>query len=214
MAAPVPFNFTSSAATIAGDLYLPSGNGPFPTVITAPGFGGVKEMLLPDTDGALDWMNAMAANAKTFKNEVLVSSLLKMATYNTGPAAKKIKLPTLVITAKDDTITPSNSSHDALEGVAGVEFKDFPGTHFGLFADEKAVNGEPGHCEEVVDLTVAHFKKYLLDGGSTTGGVAAGPGPNEPAEGGAEFGGDSAPAIGSAPAPPCTKRNMRRGSRI
>jgi len=42
-----------------------------------------------NTGGALDWMNAMAANAKTFKNEVLVSSPLKMATYNTGPATNK-----------------------------------------------------------------------------------------------------------------------------
>jgi len=40
--AAVPFIFMSLAATIAGDLYFPSGNGPFPTVITAPGFGGVK----------------------------------------------------------------------------------------------------------------------------------------------------------------------------
>jgi len=176
-----------------------------------------------NTDGALDWMNSMAANAKTFKNEVMVSSLMKMATYNTAPAAAKLEVPTFVITAKDDTITPSNSSHDALKGVAGVEFKDFSGTHFGLFADEKAVNGEPGHYEEVIDLTVAHFKKHLLGGAVATeaGAPAASSDPIEGAEAGGDEEaagaappGNSAPINGSVSAPPCKRRSRRRGRRV
>jgi dienelactone hydrolase len=46
--APIPFSFPSLGETSAGDLYLPSENGPFPVTVTGPGFAGVKEMLIPD----------------------------------------------------------------------------------------------------------------------------------------------------------------------
>lgn len=46
--APIKLDFQSLGETSAGDLYLPSGPGPFPITITGPGFAGVKEMLIPD----------------------------------------------------------------------------------------------------------------------------------------------------------------------
>lgn len=51
--APVKFDFPSLGETSAGDLYLPSGSGPFPITVTGPGFAGVKEMLIPDYANAL-----------------------------------------------------------------------------------------------------------------------------------------------------------------
>lgn len=51
--APIRFDFQSLGETSAGDLYLPSGPGPFPITITGPGFAGVKEMLIPDYAVAL-----------------------------------------------------------------------------------------------------------------------------------------------------------------
>lgn len=51
--APIDVQFPSLGETAAGSLYLPDGNGPFPAVITGPGFAGVKEMLIPDYAVAL-----------------------------------------------------------------------------------------------------------------------------------------------------------------
>src|SRR5215510_6176496 len=42
------------APELAADLYLPDGaRGPVPAVVTGPGFGGVKEMLIPHFGEAL-----------------------------------------------------------------------------------------------------------------------------------------------------------------
>ncbi|MFF1920190.1 alpha/beta hydrolase [Streptomyces sp. NPDC058221] len=47
--------FPSDGIRLAGDLYLPDGAaGPVPAVVMAPGFGGVKEMLMPAYAAALN----------------------------------------------------------------------------------------------------------------------------------------------------------------
>jgi dienelactone hydrolase len=282
---PIDVKFSSLEETAAGSLYLPAGKGPFPGVITGPGFAGVKEMLIPDyataladagvatlafdyigfgassgkvrqdirpddqvqtyrdalnflekdpridpkrpgawgtslggahtlvvaatdarvkrgvaiiphikigddaaedrlgmvdamtadaeaamtgkprvmvgvsgppgakaamtTDGAVEWTERVTKNAPNFKNEVTASSLLAMAEYNTEGYAQKIKIPLRAITAKDDSITPAKYIHAALTGLPNVDFKDFPGTHFGLFG---------ANMSATVDLTVEWFK--------------------------------------------------------
>lgn len=103
------------------------------------------------TDGAVEWTERVTKNAPNFKNEVTASSLLAMAEYNTEPYAQKIKIPLRAITAKDDSITPAKYIHEALKGVA-VDFKDFPGTHFGLFG---------ANLTATIDLTVDWFKSKL-----------------------------------------------------
>ncbi|WP_419993924.1 alpha/beta hydrolase [Streptomyces boninensis] len=48
-------NFDSDGIRLAGDLYLQDGaTGPVPAVAMAPGFGGVKEMLMPSYAAALN----------------------------------------------------------------------------------------------------------------------------------------------------------------
>ena len=284
-ASPIDVKFPSLGETAAGSLYLPAGSGPFPGVITGPGFAGVKEMLIPDyaaaladagiatlafdyigfgastgkvrqdikpddqvqtyrdalnflekdaridptrlgawgtalggahtlvlaatdprvrrgvaiiphikigdgaaeerldmadamaadvaaamtgrprvmvgvsgppgakaamtTDGAVAWTERVTRGAPNFRNEVTASSLLAMAEYNTEGYAQKIKIPLRAITAKDDSITPAKYIHAALKGLPNVDFKDFPGTHFGLFG---------ANMSATVDLTVEWFK--------------------------------------------------------
>jgi alpha-beta hydrolase superfamily lysophospholipase len=286
---PVPFNFPSLGETSAGDLYLPSGSGPFPITVTGPGFAGVKEMLIPDyaialakagyatlafdyigfgsstgkirqdikpldqvqtykdamdaivkdkrfdanrigawgtslggahtlvvsandprvkvgvaiiphieidpaamadrlsiidaieadvkasntpgaprvmigvsgepgaraamtSDGAVAWTKNVTRNAPTYKNEVTGYSMLAMAQYSTAEDAKRITIPLRAITAESDTITPAKKIHEALKGVKSVDFKDFPGTHFGLFG---------ANLTATIDLTVDWFQKNL-----------------------------------------------------
>lgn len=48
-------NFDSDGVRLAGDLYLPdAATGPVPAVVMAPGFGGVKEMLMPPYAASLN----------------------------------------------------------------------------------------------------------------------------------------------------------------
>jgi hypothetical protein len=101
------------------------------------------------TDGAVEWTARVTKNAPNYRNEVTASSLITMAEYNTEPYAQKIKIPLRAITAKDDSITPAKYIHAALKGVPNVDFKDFPGTHFGLFG---------ANMSATVELTVDWFK--------------------------------------------------------
>jgi uncharacterized protein len=104
------------------------------------------------TDGAVEWTERVTKNAPNFKNEVTASYLMAMAEYSTEAYAQKIKIPLRAITAKDDPITPAKYIHEALKGVPGVDFKDFPGTHFGLFG---------ANLTATIDLTVDWFKSKL-----------------------------------------------------
>ncbi|KAF2433945.1 alpha/beta-hydrolase [Tothia fuscella] len=287
-AQPQNISFASVGETVVGDLYLPKGNGPFPAVVTGPGFAGVKEMLIPDyanalasagiatlafdyigfgassgkirqdiqikdqitsyrdalgvlekdnrfdskrlgawgtslggahtlvvsandprvkaavaiiphieldakgteeqpsmigaieadvkaagsggkrvmvavsgnpgdnaamtTDGAVAWTKDVTKNAPLYRNEVTASSLLALSTYSTVADAANIKIPLRAITAKDDSITPASKIHRALDSVKGVDFKDFPGTHFGLFG---------ANLTATIDLTVDWWTNFL-----------------------------------------------------
>jgi dienelactone hydrolase len=104
------------------------------------------------SDGAVAWTKEVTKNAPTCVNLVTASSLLAMSSYTTAADAAKIKIPLLAITAKDDSITPPSKIHKALKGVTSVEFKDFPGTHFGLFG---------ANLTATIDHTVDFFKKRL-----------------------------------------------------
>ncbi|QDS68313.1 hypothetical protein FKW77_010679 [Venturia effusa] len=287
--APIKFDFPSLGETSAGDLYLPSGPGPFAITVTGPGFAGVKEMLIPDyanalakagyatlafdyigfgsstgkvrqdikpqdqiqtyrdsidavandsrfdenrigawgtslggahtlvvsandprvkagvaiiphieidaatmaerlpivdaieadvkasrtpgaprvmigvsgepgeraaltSDGAVAWTKNVTRSAPTYKNEVTAMSMLAMAQYSTMEDAKRIKIPLLAITAETDSITPAKKIHQALDGVKSVEFRDFPGNHFGLFG---------ANLTATIDLTVEWFQRHL-----------------------------------------------------
>jgi dienelactone hydrolase len=122
-----------------------------PTTLAVAGNPGDQAVMT--TDGALDWIENVTKDAPNYRNSVTLSSLLQMVQYSTISYAKKVKIPLLAITAKDDGITPASRIHEALDGVEGVEFKDFPGTHFGLFGEYR---------DTTADLTTDWFKKYLL----------------------------------------------------
>jgi dipeptidyl aminopeptidase/acylaminoacyl peptidase len=121
--------------------------------ITLAVAGNPGDRAVMTTDGALDWIEQVTKDAPNYRNSVTLASLLQMVQYSTVSYAKRIKIPLLAITAKDDGITPAYRIHDALEGVEGVEFKDFPGSHFGLFGEYRDTTAE---------LTTEWFKKYLL----------------------------------------------------
>jgi poly(3-hydroxyalkanoate) synthetase len=75
-----------------------------------------------------------------------------MVSYNTKAYARRVKVPLLAISAIEDGITPASKIHDAMDGMPNVEFKDFSGSHFGLFGESLG---------ETVVLTTAFLKKHL-----------------------------------------------------
>jgi hypothetical protein len=48
--------------------------------------------------------------------------------------------------------TPASKIHEAMDGMKNVEFRDFEGSHFGLFGES---------LEETVVLTTEFLKKHL-----------------------------------------------------
>ena len=115
--------------------------------------GQPGDLAVMTTDGALAWIDAMSAKAPTFRNEVTVRSLVRVARYrpmsSIGPTGIRVPLRTILSTS--DSITPARLARDALRGVQH-DVVEFPGSHFELF-DE--------HLDEVTRLTVDWFVQHL-----------------------------------------------------
>lgn len=104
------------------------------------------------SDGALDWIAAMAAEAANYRNSVTLASLLAMARTSNASAARRVRVPLRVILAEDDAITPASQVRRALRGVPDVDIVAFANTHFELFDD---------HLAETVRLTTDWFVRHL-----------------------------------------------------
>lgn len=121
-----------------------------PATLSVTGNPGDKAVMT--TDGAMDWITQVTKQAPRYKNEVTLASLLHMVSYNTKSYARRIKCPLLAISAIEDGITPASKIHDALDGMANLEFVDFEGSHFGLFGESLG---------ETVRLTTEFLEKHL-----------------------------------------------------
>ncbi|WP_068148133.1 alpha/beta hydrolase [Rhodococcoides corynebacterioides] len=110
------------------------------------------------TDGALEWMTDMASPATTFVNSVTSASLVNMLRWSTAADAARVRVPLRVVLATDDSITPAAMVRRALRRVDGVDYVEFPNSHFEVFTD---------HADEVRHLLVSWFVRTLLDPPST-----------------------------------------------
>ncbi len=115
--------------------------------------GRPGERAVMTTDGALAWISEMAAQAPTFRNEVTVRSLVRLARYRpmSSIAPAGIRVPLRAILSTSDSITPAALARAELRGAAH-DVVEFTGTHFELF-DE--------HLEQVTRLTVDWFIRHL-----------------------------------------------------
>jgi fermentation-respiration switch protein FrsA (DUF1100 family) len=105
------------------------------------------------TDGALDWIQDISARAPTFRNEVTVRSLARVAVYRPmrQVGSRGIRVPLRVILSTSDTITPARVAREELRGTEHDAI-EFPGTHFELFGE---------HLPEVTRSTVEWFVRHL-----------------------------------------------------
>jgi len=119
--------------------------------IPAAGLPGSHAVMT--TDGALSWLEEMSANAPTFRNEITVRSLARVATYRPMRmlSARGIRVPLRTILSTADTITPAVLAKHELRHL-NHDVVEFPGSHFELL-DE--------HLDEVLRLTVGWFVRHL-----------------------------------------------------
>lgn len=87
------------------------------------------------SDRAEEWITQMAAQAPTYANRVTTASLLEMARHSNRRAAGQVPVPTRVILAEDDTITPARRVRRAVEKNPHIDVVSHPGTHFELLDD-------------------------------------------------------------------------------
>lgn len=119
-------------------------------VLPIAGFPGTVAAMT--SDGALDWIDDVTASAPNYRNAVTVASLLNMTRYSTARAARGVAVPTLVILAEDDTITPARQVRRAVRGNPNVEVVSYPDSHFELFTTQLG---------PVADQTAQFFARHL-----------------------------------------------------
>lgn len=125
--------------------------------------GAPGEVAAMTTDGALEWLQGVAAAAPSFQNAVTLSSLLNLTTYSSARAARRLVVPTLAIVAERDAITPGALVRRALPDRPGIEVLGFPETHFELFTE---------HLDDTVAATVEWCARHLACPGRADAGVA------------------------------------------
>jgi hypothetical protein len=115
--------------------------------------GAPNEHAVMTTDGALDWIQGMAATAPNFVNEISVRSLARVAGYRPLRWVERqgIRVPLRTILSTSDSITPAALARHELRHVE-QDVVEFPGSHFELFGE---------HLEDVLRLTVEWFVRHL-----------------------------------------------------
>jgi dienelactone hydrolase len=115
--------------------------------------GAPNTLAVMTSDGALEWIQQMAASAPSFRNEVSVRSLARVAGYRPlrWVGRQGIRLPLRTILSTSDTITPAALARHELRDVE-QDVVEFPGSHFELFGE---------HLDEVLRLTVEWFVRHL-----------------------------------------------------
>ena len=119
--------------------------------VRAAGLPGERAVMT--SDGALAWIEDISKDAPSFRNEITVRSLARLARYRPmrmlGPAG--IRVPLRTILSRSDGITPAAEARAELRHVQH-DCVEFPGTHFELFGE---------HLDEVLRLTVEWFVEHL-----------------------------------------------------
>jgi uncharacterized protein len=105
------------------------------------------------TDGALEWIEKVAAEAPSFRNEITVRSLARLAVYRPILQIRPqgIRVPLRAILSRSDSVTPAALARRELRSVTH-DAVEFDGSHFELFGE---------HLEQVTRLTVAWFAEHL-----------------------------------------------------
>lgn len=105
------------------------------------------------SDGGWDWMQEIIREAPNYQNRVTLLSLFKVGQYQPAKFARKMTVPTLLIAAKSDTITPAGPIKDFYEKMScEKDYIEYPESHFELFGESQPMTA---------DQTVDWFRRHL-----------------------------------------------------
>jgi len=120
-------------------------------VVRAAGVPGERAVMT--TDGALAWIEAVSADAPSFRNAITLRSLVRLSRYRPmhmiGPAG--IRVPLRTILSRSDGITPASLARAELRNIQH-DCVEFEGSHFELFGE---------HMPEVLRLTAEWLAQHL-----------------------------------------------------
>lgn len=106
-----------------------------------------------DTDRRRFYAELPAARRRTWRNRITLRSLERYAAYEPGDLLGASSTPLLVITAEDDTVTPTDLTRDAIAR-AGREAESLcvPGGHYAVYTS---------HRERCARAAAAFFARHL-----------------------------------------------------
>lgn len=113
----------------------------------------VGQFAVMGSDGGWDWMQGITKQAPNYRNEITLQSLLKIGSYEPGKKVSDLAVPTLLVAAAADTITPADPIREfAKKAGAFAEYVEFPQSHFELFGESLSASASQ---------TVEWFKRHL-----------------------------------------------------
>ena len=85
-------------------------------------------------DGGPEWFTRQGGRAPAWRDEITVDSLYRVGAYRPLDSLRSVRVPTLVIAAEDDTLTPPTPAYAAI-GHPLVTVARIPGNHFAVYDD-------------------------------------------------------------------------------
>jgi dipeptidyl aminopeptidase/acylaminoacyl peptidase len=91
-----------------------------------------------DADRGRFYAELPAQRRRTWRNRITLLSLERYASYEPGELLSASSAPLLVITAEDDTVTPTDLTRDAIARAGrAVETLSVPGGHYAVYTDQR-----------------------------------------------------------------------------
>ncbi|MEP0068299.1 alpha/beta fold hydrolase [Pyruvatibacter sp.] len=122
--------------------------GTIPIFAESPG-----EFAVMASDGGWEWMQNVVKDAPNYRNEVTLQSLFRLGGYLPERHAGQLSVPTMLMAAKADSITPAEPIEAFAQKVScATEYIEYPESHFELFGE---------HLAGTADQMVRWFKTHL-----------------------------------------------------
>ncbi|MEV0232044.1 alpha/beta hydrolase [Nonomuraea sp. NPDC050786] len=125
-----------------------------PLLVPLAGEPGTVAMLV--TPDALDGPDALDPDSRysDWQQKVAARSALRLAFYQPGRDASRVRSPLLVLTCDQDQSAPPGPAIDAARRAPGAELVRLPGSHYAPFAEMH---------EQAIEAQLSFLSRHLLD---------------------------------------------------
>jgi dienelactone hydrolase len=120
-----------------------------------PMIAGPGEVAVTSTTDARAYLDVLAGESVTWRNQVAPRGLLGMMRYHPDRAAKRMAMPLLVCAAESDEATPLELVRRLADSAPRGALLTYPGTHFEFYRDAET-------RRRVVDDQIGFLRRHLL----------------------------------------------------